>query len=177
VRVPGIFFWKGMIEAGRSTDGLFDFCDVLPTFCAMAGVEDLPEDRYIDGVDQRAFLLAPPVPEGTHWAMDPEWMSNRLAVYTWLLNLHSGTRLGPWKFVAVATEPDYDTVTPGGFSGHTVKYTYGKCFNLFLDPKEDHSFTIRKLVYMPLIAKIAADHENTFEKYPPNIQVMGGEKV
>lgn len=178
IRVPGIFYWKGMIEPGRSTDGLFDFCDVLPTFCALAGVEDLPEDRFIDGVDQRGFLLAPAAPEGSHWAMDPEWMSNRLAIHAWLLDESSGTRLGPWKLVAVATEMDTrDTVTPGGFSGHTVHYTYGKCFNLFLDPKEEHSFVVRKLVYMPLVAKIAADHMGTFKKYPPRIQVKGGAPV
>ena len=50
-------------------------------------------------------------------------------------------------------------------------YTYGKCFNLFLDPKEEHSFVVRKLVYMPMVAKIASDHMKTFEKYPFNIQV------
>ncbi len=71
VRVPGIFYWKGMIEAGRVSDGLFDFCDVLPTFCALAGVEDLPEDRFLDGVDQRGFLLADTPRGRTYWAAGP----------------------------------------------------------------------------------------------------------
>ncbi len=178
IRIPGIFFWKGMIEAGRASDGLFDFCDIFPTFCALAGVEDLPQDRFIDGVDQRAFLLAESAPEGTHWAVDPAWMSNRLAVHAWLLDQHSAVRVGPWKLVLVATEMDHrDTVTPGGFSGHTVKYTYGKNFNLFLDPKEEHSFTIRKLVYIPLIGSVQGAHLKTFHKYPPRIQVKGGETV
>ncbi|MFH1150801.1 MAG: arylsulfatase [Actinomycetota bacterium] len=175
IRVPGIFYWKGMIEPGRVSDGLFDFCDALPTLCALAGVEDLPEDRYLDGVDQRAFLLAEPVPDGTHWGADPAWMSNRVAVYSWLLDKPSGTRVAGWKAVAMETERDIrDTVTPGGFSGHDVNLTYGKVFNLFLDPKEEHSFTIRKLVYMPLFAAISAAHAKTFEKYPARIQVKGG---
>ncbi|MFN0163252.1 MAG: sulfatase-like hydrolase/transferase, partial [Burkholderiales bacterium] len=31
VRVPGILVWPGMIEAGRVSDGIFDFNDLLPT--------------------------------------------------------------------------------------------------------------------------------------------------
>jgi arylsulfatase A-like enzyme len=104
IRVPGIFYWKGMIEAGRITDGLFDFCDILPTFCAIAGMEDLPQDRFIDGVDQRGFLLADSAPDGTYWAVDPAWSSNRMAVYAWLLDQHSGMRVGPLKMYSCATE-------------------------------------------------------------------------
>lgn len=77
IHVPGIFYWKDMIEAGRESDGIFDFCDLLPTFCAMAGVEDLPQDRYINGVDQRDLLLSESAHEGTYRAMDPAWSSNR----------------------------------------------------------------------------------------------------
>jgi arylsulfatase len=76
------------------------------------------------------------------------------------------------------TEIDiHDTVTPGGFSGHNAEYTYGKVFNLFLDPKEEHSFTVRKLVWMPVLGGIQAQHLKTFEKYPPHIQVKGGAPV
>jgi hypothetical protein len=66
-------------------------------------------------------------------------------------------------------------VTPGGFSGHTVHYTYGKLFNLFLDPKEEHSNLIRKLVWLPVLAGIQAQHIKTFQKYPPRIQVKGAQ--
>jgi arylsulfatase A-like enzyme len=174
IRVPGIFYWKGVIEEGRTSDGLFDFADIFPTFCALAGVSDLPEDRFIDGVDQRGFLLAASAPEGTYWAVDPAWSSSRVAVHSWLLDQHSGIRMGGYKLMTCATEIDiHDTVTPGGFSGHTVQYTYGKTFNLFLDPKEEHSFTIRKLVLLPVISGIHAQHMATFKKYPPRIQLKG----
>lgn len=175
IRVPGIFYWKGMIESGRESDGLFDFCDILPTFCALAGADNLPSDRYIDGVDQRAFLLTDSAADGTYWAKDPAWSSCRVAIFSWLLDRLSGTRVGPWKAVGVSSEIDIaDVSNPGGFSGHTTTYTYGKMFNLFLDPKEEHSFTIRKLVYMPLLSAIMTAHKNTFKKYPPRIQVKGG---
>ena len=53
VRVPGLMIWPGMIEAGRQSDGLFDFNDMLPTALGLAGASELlPSDRYIDGVDQ-----------------------------------------------------------------------------------------------------------------------------
>jgi arylsulfatase A-like enzyme len=178
VRVPGIFYWKGMIEPGRNSDGLFDFTDVFTTFCSLAGVEDLPEDRFLDGVDQRGFLLAEPAAEDTHWGADPAWMSSRIAVHFWLLDKPAGTRLAGWKATLYETERDLkDTVTAGGFSGHTVQLTYGKVFNLFLDPKEEHSFTVRKLVYMPMIEAVSGAHEKTFKKYPPRIQVKGGDQV
>ena len=63
VRVPGIVVWPGMVEAGQQNDGLFNFSDILPTVLALAGESArLPADRYIDGVDQSAFLLAPAWP-------------------------------------------------------------------------------------------------------------------
>jgi len=99
-------------------------------------------------------------------------------VHCWLLDKLSATRLGPWKAYSYTTEMDYDdSVTAGGFSGHTSTMTYGKTFNLFLDPKEEHSYTIRKLVHMPMLAAFAAQHLKTFDKYPKRIQVMGGDMV
>jgi arylsulfatase A-like enzyme len=52
VRVPGIAYWKGMIEPGRTSDGLFDLIDLFNTSVALAGASDaIPTDRYIDGID------------------------------------------------------------------------------------------------------------------------------
>ena len=83
VRVPGLLAWPGMIEAGRSSDGLFSFTDVFPTVLALAGAEgSLPTDRFIDGVDQTSFLLA------------PEGLSNRKFQYYWLLRNLSALRCG-----------------------------------------------------------------------------------
>ena len=60
VRVPAIFTWPGMIEADHSSDGLFNFSDLFPTMLALAGAEaSVPDDRFIDGIDQSGFLLAP----------------------------------------------------------------------------------------------------------------------
>jgi arylsulfatase len=164
-----------MIEPGRVSDGLFDFCDVFPTFCALAGVENLPQDRYIDGVDQRSFLLTGSAPGGTYWAMDPAWSSNRVAIYAYLLDQPAALRFGPMKFhncgIEMGSVPD--SVTPGGFCGYLARYPYGKVFNLYLDPKEEHSFLARKVLYAPLAGLLTQRHEKTFEKYPPRIQISG----
>ena len=68
-RVPGIVSWPGMIDADRVSDGLFSLMDWFPTLLHLAGADDeIPSDRYIDGVDQTSFLagwrrrLQPQVP-------------------------------------------------------------------------------------------------------------------
>lgn len=71
VRVPLVVAWPGMIDVG-STDGIVNFSDILPTVLSLAGApEALPDDRFVDGVDQASFLLA------------PEGRSNRKYHYYW----------------------------------------------------------------------------------------------
>ena len=36
----------------------------------------------------------------------------------------------------------------GGFTGVTQRYTHGRLYNLYLDPKESRSYLIRKLAYI-----------------------------
>jgi arylsulfatase A-like enzyme len=58
VRVPGIVRWPDQVPAGRTSDAIVSTLDVLPTFAALAGVEEkVPTDRKIDGGDQRALFL------------------------------------------------------------------------------------------------------------------------
>ena len=39
IRVPGIAWWPGHIEAGQVTNELVHSCDIYPTFCAAAGIK------------------------------------------------------------------------------------------------------------------------------------------
>ena len=96
-----------------------------------------PTDRYIDAVDQTSFLL------------DPDGVSNRKYLYYWLTNVFSALRVGEWKFmVASSSDDDRDCFNLGGFTGVTQKYSHGRLYNLYLDPKENHSYMIRKLAYI-----------------------------
>jgi arylsulfatase len=116
----------------------------------------MPKDRYIDGIDQTSFLLA------------NTGQSNRKFVYYWLMNVFSGVRVGEYKYMIASTsDDDRDVVNPGGFSGEAIHYSYGRTFNLYLDPKETHSFLIRKVLYTDTFQSAMRDHQMTFKKYPP----------
>lgn len=168
VRVPGILVWPGMIEAERQSDGLFCFTDLLPTALSLAGAMDrLPADRYCDGVDQTSFLLA------------PDGRSNRKHVFYWLLANLSAVRAGEYKMMLSATsDDDTDVHGPGGFTGVTQQFTYAKLFNLYLDPKEQHSYLTRKLAYNEVFLSAIRGHLRSLAAYPgkPN-QVGGGGRV
>lgn len=58
LRVPGIVRWPDHVPSGRTSDAIVSTLDVLPTFATLAGVSDaIPQDRVIDGVNQRDLLL------------------------------------------------------------------------------------------------------------------------
>jgi arylsulfatase len=162
VRVPGIVSWPGMIDADRTSDGLFAFSDLLPTALRLAGVPDsAPTDRFIDGVDQTSFLLG------------ADALSNRKCQYYWLLRDLAAVRIGEYKFVLVSTsDDDTDVAGPGGFTGVTQRYTYARLYNLYLDPKEQHSYMTRKLAYTDALIHAVGRHLATFGTYPPK-QLMG----
>ncbi|WP_208027658.1 arylsulfatase [Rhabdothermincola sediminis] len=156
-RVPGILVWPGMIDADRVSDGIFSQMDLFPTVLRLAGAEDrIPSDRYIDAVDQTSFLL------------DGDGVSNRKYLYYWLTSVFSGLRVGEWKYLVAATsDDDRDALNLGGFSGVTQRYTYGRLYNLYLDPKETRSYLIRKLAYVESLTSGVVNHLATFGTYPP----------
>ena len=163
VRVPGLMMWPGMIEADRKSDGLFNFNDILPTALALAGAsERLPTDRYIDGVDQSSFLLA------------PDGDTNRKFHYYWLVTDFSGVRCGEFKMMLTATSDDAtDAAGPGGFTGALMRFPYARLYNLYLDPKEQHNYLTRKLAYLDVFQYGIRSHLMSFAKYPPK-KVLGG---
>lgn len=56
LRVPFIARWPGRIAPGRVSNEIVHVTDLFTTLARIAGAE-IPQDRPIDGVDQRAFLL------------------------------------------------------------------------------------------------------------------------
>ncbi len=58
VRVPGIVWWPGTIEAGQDPIDIIQVSDMFTTAASIAGVKnEIPNDRVTDGVDQSALLL------------------------------------------------------------------------------------------------------------------------
>ena len=156
-RVPGVIAWPGMIEADRVSDGIFSQMDLFNTLLRLGGAdENIPSDRYIDGVDQTSFLL------------DTDGHSNRKFLFYWLTNVFSALRVGEWKFMVASTsDDDRDALNLGGFTGVTQKYSHGRLYNLYLDPKESRSYLIRKLAYVDTFTDGLREHLVTFGKYPP----------
>lgn len=165
VRVPGIFWWPGMIKPGRVSDGLFDMTDMFNTSLAVAGVDvakAVPADRYIDGIDQSSFLLA------------DNGESAREAVYFWNADQFAGAR---WRYYKMAiSEIQVGTGSVRDFGGldnaQVITPLNGFMYNLYLDPKERKSVLIEK-AWVPSYAlgPLLAVHGATMVKYPPKAKV------
>ncbi|MFT5883392.1 MAG: arylsulfatase A [Crocinitomicaceae bacterium] len=84
-RVPGVFYWPGMIKPNTVIQDPVSTLDVLPTLVSIVGGE-LPKDRSIDGRDVSPYLM------GTKQAVAPfEFL------YSYSDNKPSALRVGPWK--------------------------------------------------------------------------------
>jgi hypothetical protein len=81
--------------------------------------------------------------------------------------------VGEDKWMLSSTSDDAtDVHGQGGFTGVTQRYTYPRLFNLYLDPKETHSYLTRKLAYLEVLREGMRAHLATFQAYPPK-RVMG----
>ena len=154
VRVPGIAYWPGVIKPGRVSDGLFDLMDLFNTSLALGGIENkIPTERYIDGVNQTAFLLA------------DDGDTCRQAVFSYNQADFSAIRWANFKgyFKVVQTDK------PSNIS----MSTYGPVavapwiFDVYRDPKErlTRSNGDYEWIYGPIL-QLQQAHAATFIKYP-----------
>jgi arylsulfatase A len=92
-RVPGILRWPGHTRPGTVCTEPVCSVDLLPTFCAIAGIQ-LPKGRALDGADITPLFENRPVkrPHALYWQYD-------LAISKpWVVSL----REDPWKLLANA---------------------------------------------------------------------------
>ena len=165
VRVPGLFWWPGVIKGGRVSDGLFDLTDMFNTSLALAGVDvtaAIPADRYIDGIDQTGFLLA------------DDGQSAREAIYYYNADMFAGVR---WRYYKMAlNELQVGSGTHRDFGGldnvQLMTPTNGYMYNLYLDPRERKSVLIKKgWVPSYALGPLMAVHLGTMAKYPPEVAI------
>lgn len=90
IRVPGIVRWPGKTKPGSVSDEPVCGIDVLPTLCAVTGIQP-PQDRTLDGL---SFL---PVLDGKPLArVNPlYWHFNRATS-----DMKVAVRIGDWKLLA-----------------------------------------------------------------------------
>ncbi len=165
VRVPGVFWWPGMIQPNRVSDGLFDMTDMFNTSLAVAGIDPtkaIPSDRYVDGIDQSSFLLA------------DDGQSAREAVYFWRKELFTGVR---WRYYKMSTtEIELGSGNARDIGGldnaRDVKPLNAYLYNLYLDPKERKSVLIEK-AWVPsyVLGPLISLHGATMAKYPTKTKV------
>ncbi len=153
VRVPGIAYWPGMIKGGRESDGLFDLLDLFNTSVLLGGGK-LPDDRYIDGVDQTSFLLA------------DNGRSNREAVFMYSERSLTAIR---WEEFKIHFKV-FQTPVPGSNIDESTLVSTGLSpwvYNLYLDPKEQKSVGHRTFEWgLPRVVGLVGRHMATYRKYP-----------
>jgi arylsulfatase len=155
VRVPGIAYWKGMISPGRVSDGLFDLMDLFNTALTLAGASDkLPQDRYMDGVDQTSFLL------------NDDGQSEREQVYFWMGTTFAAMRMHELKIHQKVILPQNDFLWIDQATMNDVG-TAPWLFNLYIDPKEQYAVGHRMSAWLATMGTEMKAHGATFIKYPP----------
>lgn len=147
LRTPFIVRWPGKVAAGRVSDEIFHSVDTFTTFAAIAGA-DLPQDRAIDGVDQRQFLLG----QSARSARDgfPVFVADRMEAVKWK----------HWKMAFYEQESDWWSPP--------IKMGVPKIFDLISDPKEEYGATLTANGWVggPMM-RIVSQFEDSLKRYPP----------
>ena len=144
IRTPCIVRWPGRIKGGRVSNEIVHEIDLLPTFAAAAGVDIVPKDRAIDGVNQLPFF------EGR------QAKSSRQHVLFYANTQLRAVKWHDWKFHYVfAPEAGAPAVPP-----------LMRLFNLLSDPKEETDVKDQHPWVQGVMDKIVAEFVATTEKYP-----------
>ncbi len=145
IRVPCLMRWPGKIPAGATNNEIMGIIDMLPTFCALAGV-DVPTDRVIDGKNILPYMVgeAPDKP-----------------IHDTFIVPGATIRNGDWKLLVKKQKPG-----GGGSKGKTdrVGAEAGSLFNLREDLGETNDVSREypeKVVYLE---KMMDDYMATFKK-------------
>ncbi|PHS11130.1 MAG: arylsulfatase [Blastopirellula sp.] len=154
IRVPGIAYWKGMIAPGRESDGIFDLMDMFNTTMTIAGAKfEIPDEIYIDSVDQASFLL------------HDEGLSNRECAFFWIGTKLMAVRMREYKWHMKVVIPQSTHL----YIDMSILVDVGLApwlFNLYIDPKEEKPVGHRRNAWLATIGAEAKAHLMTFKKYP-----------
>jgi len=155
VRVPGIAYWKGMIEPGQETNELMDLTDLYMVSLRLGGALDqLPSKLYFDGIDQTAYILA------------KDGHSRRQTAFLWNDRDFCAIR---WKDYKVHFKI-FETHVPRRNLDATTLTAVGTApwvFNLNVDPKEQASEGHRYFEWgMPAAIAFMKRHMASMKKYP-----------
>ncbi|MCW8873357.1 sulfatase-like hydrolase/transferase [Pseudomonadota bacterium] len=147
LRVPFLIRWPGKIPAGRVSNEIVHAIDLFPTVANIIGV-DLPNDRVMDGADQKDFL------------MGKTEKSSRESVVIYIGNVLFGVKWRHWKLLLKEIEKS----ASGAYVIRDLAYP--SVYNLIVDPKEE----VAELNYLndtwvdfPLY-QVLEEHQASIEK-------------
>ena len=158
IGVPFIARWQGKIAAGQiDRDSMISAVDLLPTFCAIAGVK-LPDDYSPDGVNQLDTLMGRKSPireKPLYWKMASAWPIPKDRPYHWV---SYATVDSNWKLLA------------------NRDLTYVELYDLVEDPLEKTDLkNSRPEAVAELLAKIRSWQSELPEK--PTGEVFSAERA
>jgi arylsulfatase len=163
VRVPCIFRWPGVIEAGTVSNEMMSTLDLFSTFASL-GEGETPADRPIDGIDQTDFLLGYQDNSSREWVV---WYTGTDSAAT---TLPAAMRWHQFKIVRKAFD---------SFQGPESDYSQiPAVYNIEMDPGEEHNiagehdFVIEafQTVYRQLVASMKQYPNTPSRAYP----IVGG---
>ena len=143
--MPFLLRWPGRVPPGRVSNEIVHQVDLFPTLAAIAGA-DVPQDRIIDGVDQREFLFGRREKSGREGF--PCYVADVLHAVKWR----------NWKLHFVWQEYKYDP---------PQKLPLPRVHYLIDDPRERYNVgPMNTWVYVP-INKIKDEFEASLRREPP----------
>ena len=134
-RAPCLIRWPGHVPAGKVSNELVHLVDMFTTLLPAAGAH-VPDDRQIDGMDMREFLLGNAEQSGRDTVLCIQ--GNRLQAVKWR----------QWKAHLFQQDEFASTWTP---------YNMPHLHNLEWDPREEHEVDFpHGWVVHPMAAAVAA---------------------
>jgi arylsulfatase len=142
VRVPGIVWWPGTVEAGQDPIDIVQVTDMFTTAISIAGVKnEIPNDRVTDGVDQSALLLL------------GEGKSRRDYIFHYNKASLEAVRKDQLKYRTNPARPHHNF------------------YNIYHDPAERHADEVRDGLWSgPGFKKMIQDHQAMIKKFPHRVQ-------
>lgn len=140
MRVPTIFWRPGFVSPGVQME-MGATMDLLPTFCAMAGVEP-PSDRTLDGHDLSPVLSS------------PDANGPRDTIFYWREEKLFAVRKGPWKAHFI-TQGCYGVGEP-----REVHQT-PELYHLEYDPSEQYDVAAEHPQIVAELRRLAEAHEQS----------------
>ena len=142
MREPTLFWWPGKVKPAVQME-LGATMDLLPTFCALAGVA-APADRVLDGYDLSPVLVGG-AEEGP-----------REEVYYWRSEKLYAVRQGAWKAHFI-TEGCY------GIGPKREEHETPELYNLEHDPSEKYNIAAGNPEVVERLKALAAKHRESIE--------------